>query len=54
MQIFDAFGMWLRGGVGDTWSWVQRLNTQEWLLLLAVTSIGGFLCMRGFGSRGQY
>jgi hypothetical protein len=54
MYLFDAFGEWLRTGVHDAWAWVQRLDLQGWLLLLAAATAAGFLCMRGFGSRSQY
>ncbi len=36
------------------WDWLLLLNQEEWVLLLAIVSICGFLCMRGFGSRHNY
>lgn len=30
---------------------IERLNMQEWLLVLACAAVAGLLCMRGFGSR---
>jgi hypothetical protein len=34
--------------------WVLSLNKQEWLALLVVVTVVGFLCMRGYGSRNNY
>lgn len=39
---------------GDTWAWFSNLTREEWLVVLAVVSAAGFLCMRGFGSRTDY
>jgi hypothetical protein len=36
------------------YNWFFLLNREEWFLLLAMTMAMGFLCMRGFGSRGKY
>jgi hypothetical protein len=33
---------------------VDRLDRQQWLIVLAVTALVGFLCMRGYGSRNTY
>jgi len=33
---------------------VDRLDLSQWLLVLAVGAVIGFLCMRGFGSRSGY
>jgi len=33
---------------------VDRMDTQEWLLLLVGVIIVGVFCLRGFGSRSQY
>jgi hypothetical protein len=32
----------------------DRLDRQEWLIVLAVVVGVGFLCLRGFGSRTNY
>ncbi|MEN1681885.1 MAG: hypothetical protein AAGJ46_20075 [Planctomycetota bacterium] len=36
------------------WAWFAALNREEWLVVLAVGCLLGFLCMRGFGSRSNY
>jgi len=33
---------------------VDRLDLQQWLIVLTVGAAIGFLCMRGFGSRSGY
>ncbi len=54
MWVLDAFGLWVKDGLRESWIWVTGLNYQEWFLLLGITSAAGFLCMRGFGSRADY
>jgi hypothetical protein len=39
---------------GDLWSWFSRLTREEWVVVLAVVSVLGFLCMLGYGSRSKY
>jgi hypothetical protein len=39
---------------GDIWSWFSRLTREEWVVVLAVVSVLGFLCMLGYGSRSKY
>ena len=39
---------------GDVWSWFSRLTREEWVVVLAVVSVLGFLCMLGYGSRSTY
>lgn len=34
--------------------WVDRMGTQQWLLVLAAVIVIGVLCLRGFGSRAEY
>ncbi len=34
--------------------YVERMGTQEWLLVFVVALIVGVICMRGFGSRSGY
>lgn len=34
-----------------SWSWLDHLSTSEWLMLLAATTVVGFVCMRGLSSR---
>ncbi|MCA9238442.1 MAG: hypothetical protein KDA44_23375 [Planctomycetales bacterium] len=51
MSYFDAIGDWIHQFFHNSWAWLNALNYHEWFLLLAVTTIAGFLCMRGFSSR---
>jgi hypothetical protein len=44
-------GSQMRGGV---WEWFQALTREEWVVVLAVVSVLGFLCMLGYGSRSKY
>jgi hypothetical protein len=39
---------------GDLWDWFSRLTREEWVVVLAVVSVLGFLCMLGYGSRSKY
>lgn len=39
---------------GDVWDWFSRLTREEWVVVLAVVSVLGFLCMLGYGSRSKY
>ena len=39
---------------GDVWDWFNRLSREEWVVVLAVVSVLGFLCMLGYGSRSKY
>ena len=39
---------------GDVWDWFSRLSREEWVIVLAVVSVLGFLCMLGYGSRSKY
>ena len=39
--------------LNDSWNWFNSLNYQEWFLLLGIVAALGFLCMRGYGSRGN-
>lgn len=54
MSYFDAIGVWLRELLHSSWTWVNSLSYQEWFVLLAVTTLCGFFCMRGYGSRANY
>ncbi len=44
---------WFQSLLHETWNWLNRLNYQEWFLLLGIVAVLGFLCMRGFGSRSK-
>jgi hypothetical protein len=37
-----------------TMNWAMGLNRHEWLVMLALVTVIGFFCMRGFGSRNNY
>jgi hypothetical protein len=39
---------------GDVWQWFNSLTREEWVVVLAVVSVMGFLCMLGYGSRSKY
>lgn len=34
--------------------YADQLSPQQWVIVLAVMIIFGFLCMRGYGSRSNY
>ena len=34
--------------------WAMTLSRNEWLIVLLLVTVIGFLCMRGFGSRNNY
>jgi hypothetical protein len=39
---------------GDVWQWFDSLTREEWVVVLGVVSVLGFLCMLGYGSRSKY
>jgi hypothetical protein len=39
---------------GDAWQWFNNLTREEWVVVLGVVSVLGFLCMLGYGSRSKY
>jgi hypothetical protein len=47
------FGDWIQIQFQYGWSWINQLNFEEWFLLLGIVTVLGFLCMRGYGSRGN-
>jgi hypothetical protein len=49
-KIFE----WYDGAMGGTWDWFNGLTREEWILVLGVAAAGGFMCMRGFGSRSNF
>ncbi len=53
LRFVSAIGDWIKGSVYETWGWFNQLNYQEWFLLLGIVAALGFLCMRGYGSRGN-
>ena len=38
----------------DALRYLERLDTQGWVLLLLGVIVVGFFCLRGFGSRSNY
>jgi hypothetical protein len=38
----------------NTMDWFNSLDRQEWLAVLMIGMVLGFLCMRGYGSRSNY
>jgi hypothetical protein len=34
--------------------WFNKLDRQEWVIVLVVAAVFGLLCMRGYGSRSDY
>ena len=50
----DAVSLYCKGVMTDIWRWFATLDHQEWIVVLAVVSACGFMCMRGFGSRSNY
>jgi hypothetical protein len=48
------FGDWIQSGLHHSWNWLNQLSYQEWFLLLGIVASLGFLCMRGYGSRGSH
>jgi hypothetical protein len=53
-NLYDKLCGSVGEGISSGWQWVNQLDRQEWLMLLLVTAILGFVCMRGFGSRSSY
>jgi hypothetical protein len=39
---------------GDVWQWFNCLTREEWVVVLAVVAVLGFICMLGYGSRSKY
>ena len=52
-SFITRFGDWLSSSLHESWNWFNQLNYQEWFLLLGIVAALGFLCMRGYGSRGH-
>ncbi len=48
-----SIGDWIHSSFLSTWNWLNQLSYQEWFLLLGIIAALGFLCMRGYGSRGH-
>jgi hypothetical protein len=44
--------MW--GYYRDVMNWFGSLDRQEWMVVLFIGMVLGFVCMRGYGSRSNY
>lgn len=53
-SVFDYLSELTTSGVGASWRWFNALNREEWIIVLAVCCVLGFLCLRGYGSRSNY
>jgi len=53
-EIIDRISERVGGYAGDLWGWFNLLTREEWLVVLALVSVLGFLCMLGYGSRSKY
>ncbi len=51
MSVIDRINQSMDSLYLGVWRWLFALNREEWILTLAIGSILGFLCMRGYGSR---
>lgn len=55
MEYYVEVGkQWLNEALRHAWAWFAHLDRQEWVMVMIATTIAGFLCLRGFGSRNQY
>jgi hypothetical protein len=52
--IFERFYDQSANVSGDVWQWFNALTREEWVVVLGVVSVLGFLCMLGYGSRSKY
>jgi hypothetical protein len=53
-RLWDTFSERASGYAGDLWGWFNLLTREEWLVVLALVSVLGFLCLLGYGSRSKY
>lgn len=49
--VYEA-QVWIHTTIQQTWSWFSTLSQQEWMVVLGIVTVFGFLCMRGFTHRG--
>lgn len=52
--FFDSLSDRIGEYSGELWNWFNVLTREEWLVVLALVSVLGFLCMLGYGSRSKY
>jgi hypothetical protein len=53
-EIVERFYAQGSNVTGDVWQWFNSLTREEWVVVLGVVSVLGFLCMLGYGSRSKY
>lgn len=53
-ELIDRVREHVNGYIGDVWTWFNMLTREEWLVVLALVSVLGFLCLLGYGSRSKY
>ena len=53
MSAINSVGDWIQLVLIQSWQWFNSLSYQEWFVVLGITAMAGFICMRGFGSRGR-
>jgi hypothetical protein len=53
-QFCAAVSKRLQGATQFAWDTMNHFDRQQWLVALAIVTIVGFFCMRGFGSRSKY
>jgi hypothetical protein len=49
--IFESISYHLNNVQDQTWQWLSGLNREEWLVLLAIVCVCGFLSLRGMQGR---
>ena len=50
----DQFTSFTSQIVDGVWRWFTLLSTEEWVVVLTLVAVVGFLCMLGYGSRSKY
>jgi len=53
-ELVQRFSDGVSQARGNVWDWFNRLSREEWVVVLAVVCVFGFLCMLGYGSRSKY
>jgi hypothetical protein len=43
---------WLTNLQLEAWRWFSSLSQQEWMVVLGIAAVLGFLCMKNFTQRG--
>ena len=50
-QIADFCSTFCGNKLDDAWNWFNNLNREEWMVVLALVAVAGFLCMLGMQTR---